>query len=145
MIDGPARLAGLDVSEVQEAMVAEARDEPGALPLVENALHWLWEKRTDGRLSGKLFSEQGGVAGILSRCADDLLADLEHATARPGAGAPVPHGADRPGGPPPHPPADPARPRRSRSPAAASAAAPSSTASPAGARPDGGSGTARCG
>ena len=32
----------------KEAMVAEARDEPGALPLVENALHWLWEKR-DGQ------------------------------------------------------------------------------------------------
>ena len=45
VIDGPARLAGLDVSEVREAMVAEARDEPGALPLVENALHWLWENR----------------------------------------------------------------------------------------------------
>ena len=45
VIEGPARLAGLDVSEVKEAMVAEARDEPGALPLVENALHWLWEKR----------------------------------------------------------------------------------------------------
>ncbi len=77
IIDGPARLAGLDVSEVREAMVREAEDEPGALPLVENALHWLWEKRTDGRLSGKLLSEHGGIAGILSRCGDDLLADLE--------------------------------------------------------------------
>jgi len=77
IIDGPARLAGLDVSAVREAMVLEARDEPGALPLVENALHWLWEKRTDGRLSGKLLSDHGGVAGILSRCADDLLAGLE--------------------------------------------------------------------
>ena len=77
VIDGPARLAGLDVSEVREAMVAEARDEPGALPLVENALHWLWDKRTDGRLSGKLLGENGGLAGILSRCADDLLAGLE--------------------------------------------------------------------
>ncbi len=77
IIDGPARLAGLDVSEVREAMVREAEDEPGALPLVENALFWLWEKRTDGRLSGKLLSDHGGIAGILSRCGDDLLADLE--------------------------------------------------------------------
>ncbi len=73
IISGPARLAGLDVSEVQEAMVAEARDEPGALPLVENALHWLWEQREGDRLSGKLFGEAGGLAGILSRSADDLL------------------------------------------------------------------------
>ena len=43
VIDGPARLAGLDVDEVREAMLSEARDEPGALPLVENALHWLWQ------------------------------------------------------------------------------------------------------
>ncbi len=77
IIDGPARLAGLDVSEVREAMVREAEDEPGALPLVENALNWLWEKRTDGRLSGRLLSEQGGIAGILSRCADDLLAGFD--------------------------------------------------------------------
>ncbi len=77
VIDGPARLANLDVGEIQEAMVAEARDEAGALPLVENALYWLWDKRTDGRLSGKLLGETGGVAGILSRCADDLLAGLE--------------------------------------------------------------------
>jgi formylglycine-generating enzyme required for sulfatase activity len=76
VIAGPARLAGLDVSEVQEAMVAEARDEPGALPLVENALHWLWEKRTGNRLSGQLFTDQGGLAGILSGSADVLLAGL---------------------------------------------------------------------
>ena len=76
VIEGPARLANLDVSEVKAAMVAEARDEPGALPLVENALHWLWEKRTSNRLSGQLFTEQGGLAGILSRSANDLLSDL---------------------------------------------------------------------
>jgi formylglycine-generating enzyme required for sulfatase activity len=76
VISGPARLAGLDVSAVQEAMVAEARDEPGALPLVENALYWLWEQRQDNRLSGQQFVDQGGLAGILSRGADDLLESL---------------------------------------------------------------------
>ena len=76
VIAGPARLAGLDVTAVQEAMVAEARDEPGALPLVENALYWLWEKREGNRLSGQLFNDQGGLAGILSHSADDLLKSL---------------------------------------------------------------------
>lgn len=76
IIDGPARLAGLDVGEVREAMVAEARDEPGALPLVENALHWLWQQREGNRLSGRSFTDQGGLAGILSRGADDLLESL---------------------------------------------------------------------
>jgi formylglycine-generating enzyme required for sulfatase activity len=82
VIEGPARLANLDVTAVEEAMVAEARDEPGALPLVENALYWLWENREQDprggkvRLSGQLFSQQGGLAGILSQSADDLLASL---------------------------------------------------------------------
>jgi hypothetical protein len=77
VIDGPARLAGLDVSEVREAIVADAGDEPGALPLVENALHYLWERRQDGRLSGALFNALGGLAGILSKSADALLNQLE--------------------------------------------------------------------
>jgi hypothetical protein len=77
IISGPARLAGLDVSEVREAIVTDAHDEPGALPLVENALQWLWEQRTlDGRLSGRLLTERGGLAGVLSRNADSLLQDL---------------------------------------------------------------------
>ena len=76
IISGPARLAGLDVSEVEAAMVAEARDEPGALPLVQNALHWLWQQRSDGRLSGRLLNDHGGLAGILSQGADHLLLAL---------------------------------------------------------------------
>jgi hypothetical protein len=76
VIDGPAGLAGLDVDEVREAIIDQARDEPGALPLVENALDWLWQRRAKGRLSGRLFTEQGGLAGLLSRSADDLLDHL---------------------------------------------------------------------
>jgi hypothetical protein len=57
-------------------MVGEARDEPGALPLMENALTWLWKAREDGRLSARKLNAQGGLAGILSRSADDLLAGL---------------------------------------------------------------------
>ncbi len=76
VIDGPARLAGINVGEVRELMVDQARDEPGALPLVENALYWLWEKRRNNHLSGSVFNEQGGLAGILSQSADDLLESL---------------------------------------------------------------------
>jgi formylglycine-generating enzyme required for sulfatase activity len=77
VIDGPARLAGLDAGEVRDAIVANARDEAGALPLVENALHWLWERRRGARLSGERFHGEGGLAGILSRSADGLLKGLE--------------------------------------------------------------------
>ena len=92
-ISGPARLAGLDVSEVKELMVAEARGEPGALPLVENALHWLWENRTDNRLSGRLFNEQGGLAGILQlQCGPSALGSCCGSTG-PRHGTPVPVGS----------------------------------------------------
>lgn len=76
IIDGPARLVGLDVSEVRETIITEARDEPGALPLVQSTLEWLWQRRIDNRLSGQLLTEQGGLAGILSASADDLLESL---------------------------------------------------------------------
>ncbi|MBL8666326.1 MAG: SUMF1/EgtB/PvdO family nonheme iron enzyme [Rhodospirillales bacterium] len=76
VIDGPARLAGLDVGEVRELILAEAQDEPGALPLVENALRWLWENRQGNRLDGRLLREQGGLAGLLSQGANDLLGSL---------------------------------------------------------------------
>ena len=47
------------------------------MPLVENALYWLWEKRTGNSLSGQLFTDHGGLAGILSGSADELLAGLD--------------------------------------------------------------------
>jgi tetratricopeptide (TPR) repeat protein len=76
IIEGPARLAGLDVGEVEEVIFHQALDEPGALPLVENALSFLWYRRIGNRLSGRLFTEHGGLAGILSGSADDLLKSL---------------------------------------------------------------------
>ena len=77
IIAGPARLADLDVSEVRDAMVADAHGEPGALPLVENALEWLWERREGNRLSGRRYMDQGRLAGILSGSADALLRALD--------------------------------------------------------------------
>jgi len=44
IIEQPARLAGIDVSEVKPAILNDAQNEVGALPLIENALHILWEK-----------------------------------------------------------------------------------------------------
>ncbi|MBK8176697.1 MAG: SUMF1/EgtB/PvdO family nonheme iron enzyme [Rhodospirillales bacterium] len=77
VIAGPARLAGLDVSEIKEVIVGEVRDEPGALPLVENALHRLWQQRQGNRLSGQVLTDEGGLAGILSGSADGLLVELD--------------------------------------------------------------------
>ena len=75
VIERPADLAGLDVSEVSAAILREARDEVGALPLVENALVALWSDpgRKGGPLRGEFYVEQHGLAGMLSRQADAVL------------------------------------------------------------------------
>lgn len=78
VIAGPAKLAGLDVSEVLTAILEDARDElAGALPLVENALRGLWEMRRGQRLSGEDYRGQGGLVGMLASQADALLAAIE--------------------------------------------------------------------
>jgi formylglycine-generating enzyme required for sulfatase activity len=78
-IELPARLAGLDVSEVASLMVGEAEDEPGALPLVENALSRLWDPMRRDKLSGQQFKDAGGLAGMLSEGADALLKRIDGA------------------------------------------------------------------
>jgi hypothetical protein len=45
IIEQPARLAGLDVSEITTVILDDAKDETGALPLVENTLFLLWQQR----------------------------------------------------------------------------------------------------
>jgi|CXWL01.1.fsa_nt_gi formylglycine-generating enzyme required for sulfatase activity len=78
IIEQPARLAGLDVSDVTTAILADTKDEVGALPLVENGLFTLWKELQDhppGRkkLSGDFYRQQNGIAGMLSQQADALL------------------------------------------------------------------------
>ncbi len=77
VIEQPARLAGPDVSEITAAILRDAREEPGVLPLVENALKVLWEQRKNNHLSGTLYEQQGGIAGMLEAEADQLLKRLE--------------------------------------------------------------------
>ncbi|MBU0655215.1 MAG: formylglycine-generating enzyme family protein [Gammaproteobacteria bacterium] len=76
----PARLAGLQVDEgLVEAMVRDARGEPGALPLVESALAELWnEAQTHGsqRLSRAYYEQNNGVVGMLAKQADALIGSL---------------------------------------------------------------------
>lgn len=76
IIEGPAGLARLEVHEVTGMILQQAENEPGALPLVENALEWLWNNRSNSRLSERRFYKAGGLAGILSHNADALLKAL---------------------------------------------------------------------
>jgi formylglycine-generating enzyme required for sulfatase activity len=87
VIDGPARLTGLDVSEVRAAILEDAREEmAGALPLVENALNILWKECEGNRLSGEKYRSKGKLAGMLASQADILLADIEAESGMAGCG-----------------------------------------------------------
>jgi len=79
VIERPAAQAEpeLDVSEITAAMVRDAAEEIGALPLVENALHYLWQKRDGYRLVGRLYTEIGGIFGMLEAQADELLTTMD--------------------------------------------------------------------
>lgn len=87
VIEQPARLAELDVREVTAAILEDARDEIGALPLVENALFTLWQHREGNRLSGERYRRENGIAGMLSAQADALLERIDRAvpSGRPAA------------------------------------------------------------
>lgn len=82
-IEEPARRAGIDVSEVAEMILAEARDEPGALALVQHAMWSLWHaahwRGTVRRLLRSDHEASGGLAGMLSRDADAALGDVKAA------------------------------------------------------------------
>ncbi|MCO6427009.1 SUMF1/EgtB/PvdO family nonheme iron enzyme, partial [Nitrosomonas communis] len=82
IIEQPARLAGLDVSEITAVMLDDAKDEIGALPLVENALTTLWQQRKNHCLSGDAYRQQGGIAGMLSSQADALLQRIDQTIPR---------------------------------------------------------------
>ena len=78
IIEQPARLAKLDVSEVTVAILKDAENEIGALPLVENALSILYKNQQQpNKLSGDYYWQQGGIAGMLSKAADELLDRIE--------------------------------------------------------------------
>ncbi|MEZ5448038.1 MAG: hypothetical protein R3E89_03105, partial [Thiolinea sp.] len=76
----PARLAGWQAdADLVEAIVRDARDEPGALPLVESALAELWneaQQRGEKRLSKAYYEQNNGVVGMLAQQADALIASL---------------------------------------------------------------------
>lgn len=81
-IEQPARLAGLDVREVLAVILEDARAEPGALPLVENALYCLWSQRVGRSLSAEQYGASNGIAGMLADQADALLAHVEEEVPR---------------------------------------------------------------
>jgi WD40 repeat protein/DNA-binding SARP family transcriptional activator len=79
-VSGPAERVGVGVDpSLMAGIVAEVAAQPGALPLLQYALTELFEGRIDGDLTLDAYREIGGVAGALSRRAEDLYARLNHA------------------------------------------------------------------
>jgi WD40 repeat protein len=74
----PAQRVGLRVDpELAEALVADVKDEPGALPLLSTALLELWQRRDGRRLRYTVYEQTGGVDGAVARLAEDAFGELD--------------------------------------------------------------------
>ncbi|MEA2143827.1 MAG: hypothetical protein QOI64_2257, partial [Solirubrobacteraceae bacterium] len=77
-IELPARRVGLHVDrDLVDALVADVKDEPGALPLLSTALLELWQRRDGRRLRYADYERTGGVRGAVARLAEDAFGDLD--------------------------------------------------------------------
>jgi hypothetical protein len=85
VIEGPAQLAGIGVSEDLVTRLVADTDSGEALPLLAFTLAQLADGTSrSGQLSGARYDQLGGVQGALTRQADAALADASAATGRSG-------------------------------------------------------------
>jgi basic membrane lipoprotein Med (substrate-binding protein (PBP1-ABC) superfamily)/DNA-binding SARP family transcriptional activator len=74
---GPAERGGIDVEPaLLAALVADAADRPGTLPLLEFALAELFDRRSGAALTLAGYRELGGIRGVLSRGAEQVYGAL---------------------------------------------------------------------
>lgn len=85
IVEGPARLAELELEPgLASRLVADTRDAQ-ALPLLALMLRRLWEEASDdGLLEIREYEELGGIRGVVARVADDALAGVRDAEALDG-------------------------------------------------------------
>ncbi|HNN95756.1 MAG TPA: CHAT domain-containing protein, partial [Pseudomonadota bacterium] len=73
----PARQVGLSLQAgLADRILAEVGREPGALPLLQDALTALWQGRDGNQLTQDAYDALGGVVGALEHRADALLGSL---------------------------------------------------------------------
>ncbi len=76
-ITGPAHRVGLEVdTDLVAAIVADVREEPGALPLLQYALTEVFARRDGNTLTLNAYRESGGVLGALARRAEEVFTQL---------------------------------------------------------------------
>ena len=74
----PAARAGLNFDDgLADALVGDAGDEPGLLPLLSTALSQLWEARDGHRLRFDAYVRLGGIDGAIRHLAETAYAGLE--------------------------------------------------------------------
>lgn len=74
----PAGRAGLTLDVgLTDALVADAGDEPGSLPLLSTALTELWDHRDGHRLTLAAYASAGGIRGAVARIAERAFAALD--------------------------------------------------------------------
>lgn len=76
-INGPAEQHGLELElGLAAAIVYDVAEQPGTLPLMQFALSELFERRDGRRLTLAAYQSSGGVAGALSRRAEQMYTAL---------------------------------------------------------------------
>lgn len=79
-IEQPAQAVGLRCEPgLTQRMTADVGAEPGALPLLEDTLDLLWQKRRGRSLTQAAYDEVGGVTGALQSRANALIDGLDSA------------------------------------------------------------------
>ena len=77
-ITGPALRVGMVIEpSLVAAIIADVREQPGALPLLQYALTELFERRDGNHLTLKAYENIGGTLGALARRADELYEGLD--------------------------------------------------------------------
>jgi WD40 repeat protein/serine/threonine protein kinase len=76
-VSRPADRAGLQMERgLVTAIVADVKEQPGALPLLQYALTELYERREGRALTLAAYNDIGGTMGALARRAEELFAGL---------------------------------------------------------------------
>ncbi|MEM6528212.1 MAG: protein kinase, partial [Chloroflexota bacterium] len=76
----PAQRVGVSLEPgLTSAIVADVREQPGALPLLQYALTQLFDRREGGRLTLQAYADIGGAMGALAKRAEEIYEgfDLE--------------------------------------------------------------------
>lgn len=76
VIREPAARVGAKVEpRLVEAIVADAKGEPGALPLVSHALYETWRRRTGDTMTLDAYRRAGGVQGAIAQTAERVYGE----------------------------------------------------------------------